>query len=182
MINSPADSAVGLNCFSRLLLLVRALTWDPFVQMVKCVFKRREEGVRNLLFLMFLNYGCYLFLLGERKITYNYMLRVFEVNVGNINCDVQETRLMGSKYIQAFDGEDWALFSGVMKVELLVGLFVIVPIFSGRLGQVTNKVIFLFIHVIQPVLLFSKFRYHESGLLSIVTTLSVCSYVAQGVA
>ena len=60
-------------------LSFRAVTVDPLLEMVRCVFKRREGGLRNLLFLMFANYGCYLFLLAERGHSYNYMLRVFEV-------------------------------------------------------------------------------------------------------
>ena len=70
------DGRLGLL---RPLLYVRALTLDPFLDMLRCVFKTRPDGLRNLLFLMFANYGCYLFLLSERSLSYNYMLRVFEV-------------------------------------------------------------------------------------------------------
>ncbi len=117
-----------------MLIFLRSVTIDPAGEMLKCVLEKRPSGLRNLLFLMFFNYGCYLFLLSERRVSYNYLLRAFD----------------------GFDGAAFARLSVVLKLELLVGLFVVVPVFSGRLG------------------------WHESGMLSVVTSMSVLSYVAQG--
>jgi len=100
---------------------------------------------------MFLNYGCFLFLLAERKISYMFMRTAFEV--GNV-------QVMAIPCIiptqQSFDGSDFAFYTLVMKALALFGLFVVVPVATQSL------------------------KVHESGLLALVTALSVISYLLQG--
>lgn len=52
--------------------------WTPFTDMLQCIFARRRNGLRNILFLAFINYGLYLFILEGLDLQYLFMLRVFE--------------------------------------------------------------------------------------------------------
>ncbi len=77
-----------------LLSLINRFMVSPVIEMLRCVFKKRERGLRPILLLVFLSYGVYLFILPERHILYLYMLRSFE----------------------GFTGEDFAYFNVVIKL------------------------------------------------------------------
>ena len=91
--------------------LIEKLILKPFLETFKCLFKKRINGLRFLLFLVFFNYGIYLFSIEGRKLEYLFMLRQFK----------------------GFTSSDYAFFKVIMQLSVLFNLFVMVPIFSKYL-------------------------------------------------
>lgn len=64
--------------------------------------------------------------------------------------------IMLLRRFEDFDGTAYAMFTVVMKLVSLFGLFIIVPFVSGRL------------------------KLHESAMLSVITFMTIVSYLAAG--
>eukprot|EP00095_Tigriopus_kingsejongensis_P000772 maker-scaffold67_size430214-snap-gene-1.17 protein:Tk00772 transcript:maker-scaffold67_size430214-snap-gene-1.17-mRNA-1 annotation:"solute carrier family 46 member 3-like isoform x1" len=108
----------------------------PIVDMCTTIFKRRAFNLRMIMFLAFANYGIYLFTLGNNRLQYLYLKRVFP----------------------NFKGEDMAIYNVIVKTFALINLFVLMPLFNGKMG------------------------WHETKILSIISSSLVVSFLCRGFA
>ena len=108
----------------------------PIYQMLKTIFQRRPGNLRLLILVKLFVYGLYTFMFNFYNVMYLYMLNILEI----------------------FDGNDYAYFLVYRNLLFMTGLFVVMPILSGKL------------------------KLHEGLILTIVTALTATGIFLSGFA
>ncbi|XP_059092418.1 proton-coupled folate transporter-like isoform X1 [Tigriopus californicus] len=130
------DANSSDTTFSKITRLFHRCVTQPLSETKATLAKKRDHGLRTVLYLAFFNYAIYLLVLNINSLEYLYLKLVFP----------------------GFTGEDMAVYKVLTKTFVLITMFILMPYFNGKL------------------------HWHETSILSIISTSLVWSYFGRGIA
>lgn len=131
---------------------------DPFIKMLQTMFKKRPGHIRFLLMLQIIVYYLYWFSEDEIALTYLYMIRVFNS-----------------------DGADYSLFYAIQNSFGVIGLFIVMPLISGKLKiheALINVGISISVCIGLVIAAFAKRLFPEFYIGELLTFMRICQYAA----